>query len=147
MIVGAAAGVLALAAGFFGLPRTGQPRVEPLPEEKVAAQDPVAPMPVAVVPVAVVPAPAAEAPSPAPANLPSAKAPPMLRISQRTVHEHVSKLRKRLTRTTPKGEEPDAMATMLIKNAEKNARAARGEPELKRVEQTLADIERKYFRP
>ena len=68
------------------------------------------------------------------------------RLTQKSLLDRAARLRKRLVKATPKGEEPDAMAAMLIKNTERDAKAARGDAELKQVEQTLADIERKYFR-
>jgi len=88
-------------------------------------------------------------PQPEPEPPPQVEQAPKLvveRLTQKSLLDRAARLRKRLVKATPKGEEPDAMAAMLIKNTERDAKAARGDAELKQVEQTLADIERKYFR-
>ena len=137
----AGAGALSVALG--ALWASSQPAAKtplPLPPEiQVPVRVPVPVLAVLPVPVAKVEPSRLEPAMPA-------KGPPPPRLNQRMLLERAGRLRKRLLKETQSGEEADPMATMLIHNAERDAKAARNEAELKRVEQTIVDIERKYFK-
>ncbi len=59
--------------------------------------------------------------------------------------ERATALRRRLVASTPRGEEPDPMALMLLQRAEADATAARSDADRAKVEQVLRDIERNYL--
>ena len=133
----AAVVVVALAASGFGRAAPSPAPVEVPVQPKAILAEPLPPPPAPI---------ENQQPPEAAAAVAPVKTPSSPRLSQKALLERAAKLKKRLAKTTPRGEEADPMATMLLKNAERDVRAARGDAELKRVEQTLADIERKYFK-
>ncbi|MBI3184364.1 MAG: serine/threonine protein kinase [Myxococcales bacterium] len=115
---------------------------------------PVPPPPVAATPAP--PAPVAEASPPQPAEPPVEISPPEVRLlpraktapvpSQAQLAARISQLERKLRRATPKDEEPDPTAALLLRTARQRLQKAKDARERKSLAESLDTWERNYLR-
>lgn len=150
MLYAAGAAVLLISAGVavaFGIEKP-EPQHEEVKPVVVAAVEPVAEKkePVVEEKLPVVEEPPPEEVKPDEPKLSKKKKPaPRVPTSTQLLARSGS-LRRELKARTPAGEDPDAMAMLLLKDAEKRATQAKSDGERLKIASMLDDIERKYVK-